>query len=74
MSTDRDGHAHRIAYFPAETDGVCKPAANASIGKIIEDALREEADCLYQATSRTSAMKRLTAADVKGIGSDTKNQ
>ena len=46
----------------------------ASIDKPIEDALREEAYWLYQATSQTPAIKRFTVADEKGFENDIENQ
>ena len=69
-----DELANRIAHFPAESINACKQAVYASIDKPIEDALREEAYWLYQATSRTPAIKRFTIADEKGFENDIENQ
>ncbi len=69
-----DELANRIAHFPAESINACKQAVYASIDKPIEDALREEAYWLYQATSQTPAIKRFTVADEKGFENDIENQ
>jgi len=69
-----DELANRIAHFPAESINTCKQAVYASIDKPIEDALREEAYWLYQATSQTPAIKRFTVADEKGFEDDIENQ
>ena len=69
-----DTLAKRIAAFPAESINACKQAVYASIDKPIEEALREEAYWLYQATSQTPAIKRFTLADEKGFENDIKNQ
>ncbi len=69
-----DELANRIAYFPAESINACKQAVYASIDKPIEDALREEAYWLYQATSQTPAIKRFSVADEKGFENDIENQ
>jgi len=69
-----DELANRITHFPAESINACKQAVYASIDKPIEDALREEAYWLYQATSQTPAIKRFTVADEKGFENDIENQ
>jgi enoyl-CoA hydratase/carnithine racemase len=69
-----DELANRIARFPAESINACKQAVYASIDKPIEDALREEAYWLYQATTKTPAIKRFTIADEKGMEHDMDNQ
>lgn len=69
-----DGLAKRIAHFPADSINACKQAVYASIDKPIEEALREEAYWLYQATSKTPAIKRFQYADNKGFQNDLENQ
>ena len=66
--------ANRIALWPAESINACKQAVYASIDKPIEDALKEEAYWLYQATSQTPALKRFKWADDNGAQFDTNNQ
>lgn len=66
--------AHRIARFPADSINACKKAVYASIDLPIGEALKEEAYWLYQATSKTPAIKRFTAADEGGLQSDMNNQ
>lgn len=66
--------AKRIACFPSESINSCKQAVYASIDRPIQDALREEAYWLYQATSKTPAIKRFTAADASGFQNDLENQ
>ncbi|MEM9907500.1 MAG: enoyl-CoA hydratase/isomerase family protein, partial [Cyanobacteria bacterium P01_D01_bin.44] len=66
--------AKRIALWPAESINACKQAVYASIDKPIEEALKEEAYWLYQATSQTSALKRFTWADDNGAQFDMNNQ
>lgn len=66
--------AHRIARFPAHSINACKKAVYASIDLPIGEALKEEAYWLYQATSKTPAIKRFTAADEGGLQSDMNNQ
>lgn len=69
-----DTLARRIAKFPAESINACKQAVYESIDKPIEEALRAEAYWLYQATSKTPAIKRFTIADEKGLEHDIENQ
>ncbi len=69
-----DELARRIANFPAESIEACKKATYASIDLPIQDALREEAYWLYQATSKTPAIKRFQAADDSGFQNDIENQ
>lgn len=66
--------AKRIAKFPAESINACKQAVYESIDKPIEEALKAEAYWLYQATSKTAAIKRFTIADEKGMEHDMENQ
>ncbi|NEQ53257.1 MAG: enoyl-CoA hydratase/isomerase family protein [Leptolyngbya sp. SIO3F4] len=66
--------ANRIALWPAESINACKQAVYASIDKPIEDALKEEAYWLYQATSQTPALKRFKWADDNGAQFDMNNQ
>lgn len=66
--------AERISQFPAESIEACKRAVYASIDKPIEEALKEEAYWLYQATSKTPAIKRFTMADETGFQNDLENQ
>ena len=58
-----DNLAKHIARFPAESINSGKQAVYESIDKPIEEALRAEAYWLYQATSKTPAIKRFTLAD-----------
>lgn len=69
-----DELAKRIALFPADSINACKQTVYASIDKPIEDALKEEAYWLYQATSKTPAIKRFQVADEKGMQNDMDNQ
>ncbi|MEM9166493.1 MAG: enoyl-CoA hydratase/isomerase family protein [Planctomycetota bacterium] len=69
-----DTLAQRIAQFPAESINACKQAVYESIDKPIADALKAEAYWLYQATSKTPAIKRFTIADEKGMEHDMDNQ
>ncbi len=66
--------AERIASFPAESINACKQMVYESIDKPIEEALKAEAYWLYQATSKTPAVKRFTIADEKGMQFDMENQ
>ena len=45
-----------------------------SIDKPIDEALKAEAYWLYQATSKTPAVKRFTMADEQGLEHDMENQ
>ena len=69
-----DELAQRIATFPAESINACKQMVYESIDKPIEEALKAEAYWLYQATSKTPAVKRFTIADEKGMEHDMDNQ
>ncbi len=69
-----DQLAKRIAQFPAESINACKQAVYESIDKPIEEALRAEAYWLYQATSKTPAIKRFAMADEQGLEHDIENQ
>ncbi len=66
--------AKRIAKFPAESINACKQAVYESIDKPIDEALKAEAYWLYQATSKTPAIKRFTLADEQGLEHDIENQ
>lgn len=66
--------ANRIAKFPAESINACKQAVYESIDKPINEALKAEAYWLYQATSKTPAIKRFTIADEKNMEHDIENQ
>ncbi|MEM6339414.1 MAG: enoyl-CoA hydratase/isomerase family protein [Pseudomonadota bacterium] len=66
--------AERIAKFPAESIEACKRAVYDSIDLPIAEALIEEAYQLYQATSKTPAIKRFTVADENGAQFDHDNQ
>ena len=66
--------AKRIAHWPAESINACKQAVYASIDAPIEEALKEEAFWLYQATSQTPALKRFAWADEAGAQLDMANQ
>ncbi len=69
-----DALANRIAQFPAESINACKQMVYESIDKPIDDALKAEAYWLYQATSKTPAIKRFTIADEQGLEHDIENQ
>ncbi|MGF1706460.1 enoyl-CoA hydratase/isomerase family protein [Enterovibrio baiacu] len=69
-----DNLANRIAQFPAESINACKQAVYESIDKPIDEALKAEAYWLYQATSKTPALKRFTLADDQGLQHDIENQ
>ncbi|MGI9568158.1 MAG: enoyl-CoA hydratase/isomerase family protein [Desulfobulbia bacterium] len=69
-----DNLAKRIAKFPAESINACKQMVYESIDKPIDEALKAEAYWLYQATSKTPAIKRFTIADEKGMEHDLDNQ
>ncbi|MEM6260011.1 MAG: enoyl-CoA hydratase/isomerase family protein [Planctomycetota bacterium] len=66
--------AKRIASFPAESINACKQMVYESIDKPIDEALKAEAYWLYQAASKTPAIKRFTIADEKGMEHDLENQ
>ncbi|MEM6831355.1 MAG: enoyl-CoA hydratase/isomerase family protein [Bacteroidota bacterium] len=69
-----DALAERISKFPSESIEACKRAVYASIDVPIAEALHEEAYQLYQATSKTPAIKRFTVADENGAQFDHANQ
>ena len=69
-----DTLAKRIAQFPAESINACKQAVYESIDKPIDEALKAEAYWLYQATSKTPAVKRFQIADERGLEHDMENQ
>ncbi len=66
--------AQRIAQFPAESINACKQMVYESIDKPIAEALKAEAYWLYQATSKTPAVKRFAIADEQGLEHDIENQ
>lgn len=69
-----DNLAKRIASFPAESINACKQMVYESIDKPIDEALKAEAYWLYQATSKTPAVKRFTVAEEQGLQHDMENQ
>ncbi len=69
-----DNLAKRIAQFPAESINACKQMVYESIDKPIDEALKAEAYWLYQATSKTPAVKRFRIADEQGLEHDIENQ
>ncbi len=69
-----DALAKRIALFPAESINACKQMVYESIDKPIDEALKAEAYWLYQATSKTPALKRFQWADDQGAQFDLENQ
>ncbi|MEM6933320.1 MAG: enoyl-CoA hydratase/isomerase family protein [Pseudomonadota bacterium] len=69
-----DTLAKRIARFPADSINACKQMVYESIDKPIDEALKAEAYWLYQATSKTPAIKRFTIADDQGLEHDIENQ
>lgn len=69
-----DALAKRIAQFPAESINACKQMTYESIDKPISEALKAEAYWLYQATSKTPALKRFRIADEQGLEHDIENQ
>lgn len=69
-----DALAKRIAKFPAESINACKQMVYESIDKPIDEALKAEAYWLYQATSKTPAVKRFIIADEKGLEHEMENQ
>ena len=66
--------AKRIAQFPSDSINACKQAVYESIDKPIDKALKAEAYWLYQATSKTPAVKRFKIADEQGLEHDIENQ
>jgi len=69
-----DSLAKRIAQWPAESINATKQAVYASIDLPIAEALKEEAYWLYQATSKTPALKRFAWADEQGAQFNMDNQ
>ncbi len=69
-----DALAQRIAQFPADSINACKQMVYESIDQPIEQALKSEAYWLYQATSKTPALKRFRLADEQGLEHDIENQ
>ncbi|MEL7296894.1 MAG: enoyl-CoA hydratase/isomerase family protein [Pseudomonadota bacterium] len=69
-----DSLAKRIASFPAESINACKQMVYESIDQPIDAALKSEAYWLYQATSKTPALKRFRLADEQGLEHDIENQ
>ena len=74
MSPYVDALANRIARFPVHAINACKQMVYESIDQPIRDALKAEAYWLYQATSKTPAIKRFTIADDQGLEHDIENQ
>ena len=66
--------ANRIATFPAASIQACKQTVYESLDKTIGEALRAEAYWLYQATSKTPAIKRFTVADENKMQLKIENQ
>ena len=66
--------AKRIALWPSKSINATKQAVYASIDLPIQEALREEAYWLYQATSQTPALERFKWADEQGAQFDMDNQ
>ncbi len=69
-----DALAKRIAKFPSASINACKQMVYESIDKPIAEALKAESYWLYQATSKTPAVKRFAVADNKGMQFDLENQ
>ncbi|MCO7231580.1 MULTISPECIES: enoyl-CoA hydratase/isomerase family protein [unclassified Cobetia] len=69
-----DSLAERISLWPSAAINACKQAIYASIDKPIEDALKEEAYWLYQATSQTAAIKRFQNAYDSDVENDMNAQ
>jgi len=69
-----DNLAQRIAQFPAASINACKQMVYESIDKPIDEALKAEAYWLYQATSKTPAVKRFAIADEQGLEHEIENQ
>ncbi len=66
--------AERISKFPSEAITAAKRTIYASIDLPIEEALREEAYQLYQATSQTPAIKRFQNAYDTDFQNNLQNQ
>ena len=69
-----DKLAYRISQFPADSINACKQTVIDSIDQPIAASLKEEAFWLYQATSKTPAVKRFTTAYETNFQNDMKNQ
>ncbi len=69
-----DALAQRIARWPCESINATKKAVLASVDLPIQEALREEAYWLYQATSQTPALKRFKWADENEAQFELENQ
>lgn len=69
-----DALTQRISKFPAESINACKQMVYESIDKPIDEALKAEAYWLFQATSKTAAVKRSQIADDQGLEHDMDNQ
>jgi enoyl-CoA hydratase/carnithine racemase len=69
-----DDLANRIAKWPAESINACKQMVYESIDKPIGEALKAEAYWLYQATSKTPAVKRFAIADEQRLEHDMETQ
>ena len=66
--------AKRIVQFPAESINACEQMVYESIDKPMDEALKAEAYWLYQATSKTPALKRFILADEQGLEHNMENQ
>ena len=66
--------ANTSILLPNESINACKQAVYESIDKPIDEALKAEAYWLYQATSKTPAVKRFQIADEQGLEHDIENQ
>ncbi|WFO16559.1 enoyl-CoA hydratase/isomerase family protein [Cellulophaga baltica 4] len=65
---------NRMSQFNSDAIEAAKRTIYASIDLPIEEALKEEAYWLYQATSKSPAIKRFTLADDTGFQNDIENQ
>ena len=66
--------AHRIAQFPKESITACKRTIHYSLDNSIEDTLKYETFQLYQATSKTPAVKRFKYAADTNFQNNLNNQ
>ncbi len=66
--------ANRIARFPTQSIEACKKMVHISIDLPIDEALKEEAYYLYQATSSTPAVERFKMAAETNFQNDLNNQ
>lgn len=69
-----DGLAKRIALWPKESIVACKRTVYKSVDLGIDEALKEEAYWLYQATSTTPALKRFQWAHDEKFQEKLENQ